>query len=120
MALNPGGTQTDINPVARVEVLCSLCGPGFQVGNPSGSITIPGQPAVTCGLLENGFESVPIEEEVCDNLGLVVDLSVCECEPSEDNTSSPSPSPSPSPEDFSSPSPSPSPAPFNGRSMQFF
>jgi len=57
---------------------CSICGPGFCVGNPDAVFSFPGQPSVPCGTLEEaGIDgTIPLGE--CGFLPGLTN-SVCEC-----------------------------------------
>eukprot|EP00547_Thalassionema_nitzschioides_P014247 CAMPEP_0194232680 /NCGR_PEP_ID=MMETSP0158-20130606/961_1 /TAXON_ID=33649 /ORGANISM="Thalassionema nitzschioides, Strain L26-B" /LENGTH=274 /DNA_ID=CAMNT_0038965477 /DNA_START=36 /DNA_END=860 /DNA_ORIENTATION=+ len=60
---------------------CSICGDGKEVGAPDAIFVFPGQPAVPCGLLEEGGREGTIPLAQCKFLVTLPELDVCECQP---------------------------------------
>jgi hypothetical protein len=64
---------------------CSVCGEGFEVGNPLGILSLEGQPEVSCAALQIAGENGVIPSEQCAALPSII-TDVCECIPSSSAT----------------------------------
>jgi len=65
------------SPSQFEESRCSVCGEGKKVGNGEAIFAYPGQPKVSCSLLESAGESGSVPPELCSELPSLV--TVCEC-----------------------------------------
>lgn len=71
------------NPSTPLEDSCSVCGAGNKVGSPNSLFEFPGQPVVTCEILEQAGQDGLIPLAACSILpGL---LSSCDCQPTDDS-----------------------------------
>eukprot|EP00548_Thalassiothrix_antarctica_P001183 CAMPEP_0194139104 /NCGR_PEP_ID=MMETSP0152-20130528/8843_1 /TAXON_ID=1049557 /ORGANISM="Thalassiothrix antarctica, Strain L6-D1" /LENGTH=797 /DNA_ID=CAMNT_0038836853 /DNA_START=119 /DNA_END=2513 /DNA_ORIENTATION=+ len=88
---------------SMVKGQCSVCGPGKEVGNPDAVFEFPGQPAVSCFILQQAGEQGLIPLGQCVFLPTL--LEVCDCQ----NTKEPTPAAFPTPSPTTLPTPEPSP-----------
>jgi len=58
---------------------CSVCGEGKCVGDVDAIFTFPGQPTVTCALLQEAGYTGAIPADQCPFLSVIPQLGVCDC-----------------------------------------
>jgi hypothetical protein len=67
--------------VVNAQSKCSICGEGFNVGNPDAIFSYGDQPEVSCGLLEAAGNSQQISDGACKVLPELT-FKICECQKS--------------------------------------
>jgi len=92
-------------PMAKAQ--CSVCGPNKEVGDPDAVFEFPGQPAVSCFILQQAGAQGLIPIGQCGFLPNL--LEVCDCQGSEEPVPAAFPTPSPT----TLPTPEPSSKPSN-------
>jgi hypothetical protein len=72
---------------------CSVCGDGLRVGNPNAIFAFPGNPPISCGLLEEAGFQGQISLDVCGWLPVVIGNCECQSGPPQAPVASPINSP---------------------------
>jgi hypothetical protein len=78
-------TATTTTTAAVAAESCSVCGEGFEVGNPLGILSLEEQPEVSCAALQIAGENGVIPSEQCAALPEII-TDICECIPSSSAT----------------------------------
>jgi len=85
-------TPTSINqPIAEVSG-CSVCGDGKEVTNLDAIFSFPGQPAISCGDLQNDGENGDISDSQCEIYPTLI-TPLCDCQPIAPTPPTPTPTP---------------------------
>eukprot|EP00548_Thalassiothrix_antarctica_P014881 CAMPEP_0194169052 /NCGR_PEP_ID=MMETSP0154-20130528/3763_1 /TAXON_ID=1049557 /ORGANISM="Thalassiothrix antarctica, Strain L6-D1" /LENGTH=640 /DNA_ID=CAMNT_0038880287 /DNA_START=86 /DNA_END=2008 /DNA_ORIENTATION=- len=81
MAPNNTNTKPPTTNVSAEDIACSVCGDGKEVNNNDAIFAFPGQPAITCGTLEEVGEGGLIPSTQCAFLPDLIN-ELCDCQPS--------------------------------------